>query len=151
MPASLVAREPSLELIVLRLEQPPAAPLPALLPATFTASAALRVGQDALLVGSTAEGGRTLSAGVVSAKGRSLPAPNGQPIRGCLQTDAELGALGLGGALVDSGGRVVGMPVVAYTAPGSGRSSGVNFALPSDALLEAVPRLIAYGSVSGRR
>jgi S1-C subfamily serine protease len=68
-----------------------------------------------------------------------------------LQTDAEVGPQSLGGALLDGGGALVGMPVVSYAKPGVGRSSGVNFALPSDLLREVVPRLIVYGSAAVRR
>lgn len=51
-------------------------------------------------------------AGVLSALGRVIPASNNQAIPGVLQTDAEVGPQSLGGALLDSAGRVIGMPVV---------------------------------------
>lgn len=147
LPLTLVARDPSLELIVLQAAPPAAAPLR---PLSIVPSSQLQVGQDVFLLGSTPEGGRTLAAGVLSATGRALSASNGQRIRGALQTDAQLGALGLGGAMVDSGGRLMGVPTVSYTSPGAGRSSGVSFAVGSDQLLAAVPNLIAYGNAAGR-
>lgn len=52
------------------------------------------------------------AAGVVSATGRTIPASNNQAIAGVLQTDAEVNSQSLGGALLDSGGRLIGMPVV---------------------------------------
>jgi len=55
------------------------------------------------------------------------------------------------GALLDSAGRLVGMPVVSYSAQGSFRSSGVNFALPADLLRSVVPQLIVYKSAAVRR
>lgn len=146
--AAVVAREPSLDLMILLADfEPGQGPSPPL----FARSSALKVGQELTLIGSTAEGGRAASSGVLSATGRVVPAPNGQAIRGALQTDADVTALGLGGALVDGRGAVVGLPTVSYARPGAGRSSGVSFAVPSDTLLEAVPRLIAYGNIAGRR
>ena len=146
---SIAAREPSLDLIVLQADLPQEESSFAML--TLARSGELNVGQDVLLIGSTTDGQRTLSTGVLSAKGRAIPAPNGQPIRGALQTDVDITALGLGGALVDSNGHLIGLPTVSYSKPGTGRSSGVNFAVPSDVLIDAVPKLIAYGNVAGRR
>lgn len=80
-----------------------------------------------------------------------IPASNNQAIPGALQTDADVTAQSLGGALLDSSARLVGMPVVSYARPGVPRSSGVNFALPVDLLREVVPRLIVYGSAAERR
>jgi S1-C subfamily serine protease len=87
---------------------------------------------------------------VISAVGRVIPASNNQALQ-ALQTDAEVDQQSLGGALLDSSGRLVGMPVVSYVKPGQGRSSGVNFALPVDLLRDAVPKLIVYGSAQLRR
>lgn len=89
--------------------------------------------------------------GIVSATGRTIPASNNQPIPGALQTDADVNSQSLGGALLDSGGRLIGMPVVSYAKPGVARSSGVNFALPADLLREVVPLLLVYGSAATRR
>lgn len=89
--------------------------------------------------------------GIVSATGRTIPASNNQPIPGALQTDADVNSQSLGGALLDSGGRLIGMPVVSYAKPGVAHSSGVNFALPADLLREVVPRLIVYNSAATRR
>lgn len=150
-PATAIAREPSLDLIVLQVDALAENANSVLQPAPLASSSQLRIGQDLLLLGSTPQGRRTLSVGVLSATGRSIPAPNGQQIRGTLQTDADVTALGLGGALLDSSGRLAGIPTTSYSRPGTGRSSGVNFALPSDLLVDAVPKLIAYGNLVGRR
>lgn len=68
-----------------------------------------------------------------------------------LQTDADVNPTTLGGALLDSAGRLVGMPVVSYSSKASYRSSGVNFALPADLLRTVVPQLIVYRSAAARR
>lgn len=64
---------------------------------------------------------------------------------------ADVTAQTLGGALLDSAGRVVGMPVLSYSSKASARSSGVNFALPANVLREVVPKLIVYRSAAERR
>lgn len=146
---TVVAREPSLDLIVLQADVSNTADNTNRL--VVSRSKDLKIGQDVFLIGSSPDGSRSLAAGVLSATNRSIPAPNGQAIRGALQTDVNVTALGLGGALVDSKGHLIGIPTVSYSRPGTARSSGVNFALPSDALIDAVPKLIAYGNLSGRR
>jgi S1-C subfamily serine protease len=44
----------------------------------------------------------------------------------------------------------VGLNTATYTRSGSGRGSGVNFALPADLLMDVVPKLIVYGSPTGK-
>ncbi|EFN58964.1 hypothetical protein CHLNCDRAFT_137561 [Chlorella variabilis] len=155
LPADIVAKDPSHELIVLQVAPPDGG----LRPAPLGASAGLRVGQDAYLLATQPDAELLVAAGkpqhapqrrVISAVGRVIPASNNQAIGGILQTDAQVSAASLGGALVDSAGRLVGMPVVAY-GKGPGHSSGVTFALPADLLREVVPRLIVYGSAAVRR
>ncbi|KAL4437143.1 hypothetical protein ABPG75_004282 [Micractinium tetrahymenae] len=146
LPASIYAKDPSHELIILQVEPPPAG----LVPLQLGSSAGLRAGQDAILLGALPSGGPVVSTGVVSAVNRVVPSSNNQPLQ-ALQTDADVTAQTLGGALLDSGGRVIGMPVLSYSSKASARSSGVNFALPADVLREVVPRLIVYRSAADRR
>lgn len=56
-----------------------------------------------------------------------------------------------GGPLLDSFCRVIGVNTATFTKQGSGRGSGVNFALPIDMVRTVVPRLIVYGTSSDRR
>ncbi|KAI3433903.1 hypothetical protein D9Q98_003705 [Chlorella vulgaris] len=147
LPASIVSKDASHELVVLQIV-PPAG---GLRPVVLASSSAVRVGQDAYLLAALPDGSPSIAAGVVSGLGRTIPASNNQAISGVVQSDAEVNAQSLGGALLDAAGSLVGMPVVSFIKPGSGRSSGVNFALPSDLLLEVVPRLIVYGSAAVRR
>ena len=67
-----------------------------------------------------------------------------------LQTDASISAGNSGGALLDSGARLVGINTATFTRQGTGRSSGVNFALPVDLVRTIVPNLIVYGNASGK-
>jgi S1-C subfamily serine protease len=150
---SITAREPSLDLIVLQADLNTLESENTSNSTLIVArSGDLKIGQDVFLIGSAPDGSRTLSAGVLSATGRSIPAPNGQAIRNALQTDVNVGnGINLGGALVDSKGHLIGIPTVSYSKPGTSRSSGVNFAVGSDTLIDAVPKLIAYGNLSGKR
>lgn len=143
--ATVTARDPSHELAILTLSAPTLTPIP------IARSSSARIGQDLYLVGSTEAGGRRFTKGVLSAKGRKVPVSNGQTVGGFLQTDVDLERCSLGGALVDSGGRLVGVPVASFQPPGSPVNAGVNFALGSDVLLQVVPNLIAYGNATGRR
>lgn len=68
----------------------------------------------------------------------------------CLQTDAPISGGSSGGALLDSGGRLVGISTATFGRKGSGRGSGVNFALPADLVVDIVPKLIVYGNASGK-
>ena len=67
-----------------------------------------------------------------------------------MQTDASISAGNSGGALLDSSGRLIGINTATFTRQGTGRSSGVNFALPVDLVRQIVPNLIVYGSATGR-
>jgi len=146
-PATLVGVDPGRDLAVLRVD----APESALRPVRVGTSADLRVGQSVFAIGNPDGLLHTLSAGVVSGKNRAIPSPTGQRITGCLQTDAQINAGNSGGALLDSAGRMVGMSTATFTRKGTGRGSGVNFAIPADTLVAVVPRLIAFGSPGGAR
>ena len=108
----------------------------------------LRVGQLVVAVGSPLGYAGSVSAGVVSALGRSLPAVDGRRARiveGVIQTDAALHPGNSGGALATSDSRVVGINT-AVVGPGIGQ--GLGMAIPLDATTNAIiGALIAHGRV----
>jgi S1-C subfamily serine protease len=108
----------------------------------------LRVGQLVVAVGSPLGFAGSVSAGVVSALGRSLPAIDGRRARiveGVIQTDAALHPGNSGGALATSDARVVGINT-AVVGPGIGQ--GLGMAIPLDATTNAIiGALIAHGRV----
>lgn len=106
----------------------------------------LNVGQSCYAIGNPYGYENTLTTGVVSGLGREIPSPNGGAIRGAIQTDAAINSGNSGGPLVDSHGHVIGVNTATFTRKGSGMSSGVNFAIPIDTVVQTVPSLIVYGT-----
>uniref|UniRef100_A0A0E0FEB3 Protease Do-like 5, chloroplastic n=1 Tax=Oryza meridionalis TaxID=40149 RepID=A0A0E0FEB3_9ORYZ len=144
---SLVGCDPSYDLAVLKVDVDG----DKLRPALIGTSKGLRVGQSCFAIGNPYGYEHTLTTGVVSGLGREIPSPNGRPIRGAIQTDAAINSGNSGGPLIDSYGHVIGVNTATFTRKGTGISSGVNFAIPIDTVVQSVPNLIVYGtSVSNR-
>jgi len=122
------------DVAVIRVEQEglPAAPL--------ATGAEVRVGQMAIAIGSPWGLEQTVTAGVVSAVGRTITGPDGVP-RTLIQTDTPINPGNSGGALADRHGRVIGINNAIYSR--SGGSDGVGFAIPIDTAVSVADRLIA--------
>jgi len=136
-PATLTGDDPGTDLAVIRVVAPA---LPA---ARFGQSAGLRVGQVVIAIGNPFGFESTVSAGVVSALGRSLRSTTGWLIDNIIQTDVALNPGNSGGPLVDSRGRVVGINSAVFA-----MAQGISFAVPIDTATWVVPQLLARGRVS---
>ena len=90
---------------------------------------------------------RTMTAGIVSATGRDIQAPNGHTISGAVQTDAPINHGNSGGPLLDRHGRVVG--INAQLEGGTVDANvGIGFAIPSSTARTVASELIGHGHAS---
>jgi S1-C subfamily serine protease len=105
-------------------------------------SGPLRVGQLVVAIGNPLGFSFTVSAGVLSAMGRSLRAQDGRLIDGILQTDVALNPGNSGGPLVDSKGRVVGINTAMIMG-----AQGISFAVPVDTARWVLGELMQHGHV----
>jgi S1-C subfamily serine protease len=140
--AKVVGVEPRKDIAVLRVKMPAdlaATPIP------VADSSKLMVGQIAIAIGSPFGLEQSLTRGVVSALGRSIPGVGGRTIRDVIQSDAAVNPGNSGGPLLDSRGYLIGMNTAIYSKTGS--SAGISFAVPANSIKRVVNQLIRFGRV----
>jgi S1-C subfamily serine protease len=108
-------------------------------------SSRIFVGQKAIAIGSPFGLDQTLTEGVVSALGRSIPGFGGNTIRDMIQTDASINPGNSGGPLLDSRGYLLGMNTMIFSE--SGGAQGIGFALPANTINRIVTQIIKFGRV----
>ncbi|MFK7871738.1 MAG: S1C family serine protease [Oligoflexales bacterium] len=100
-------------------------------------------GQKSIAIGSPFGLEQTLTVGVISALGRSVPGPGGLTIRNMIQTDAAMNPGNSGGPLLNSSGEVIGMNSSILSQ--NGASVGIGFAVPSLTIHRVVHQILRYG------
>ena len=138
--AQLVGTDPATDVALIKVDAQGLPTIP------FGDSDDLRLGEWVIAIGSPYDLRSTITAGIVSAKGRSMPNYNGEfKIESFIQTDAAVNPGNSGGALVDKAGNLVGINTAIVSQTGS--YTGYSFAIPSNIVKKIAYDLIDYGSV----
>ena len=135
--ARILGQDPETDLAVLRAESTERFDA-----AEFEDSKRVRPGQLAIAIGNPLGFQSTVTAGVVSATGRSLRSRSGMLIDDVIQTDAALNPGNSGGALVSSRGRVMGINTAMIMG-----AQGICFSVASNTALLVLTQLLAHGKV----
>jgi S1-C subfamily serine protease len=135
--ARVLGEDPHTDIAVLRSDGHLDAPS-----LTFQNSKNIKPGQLAIALGNPLGYEHTVTAGVVSAIGRSLRAVTGRLIDDVIQTDAALNPGNSGGPLVDSKGRVIGINTAVIRG-----AQGICFSVASNTALDVVTQVLRYGRV----
>jgi S1-C subfamily serine protease len=139
--ARALGRDPDTDLAVLRGET--GETLPA---ARLANSKAVRPGQIAIAIGNPLGFQSTVTAGIVSAVGRSLRAQNGHLIGDVIQTDAALNPGNSGGPLVNSAGNVIGVNTAVIMG-----AQGICFSVAANTALHVLTQILKHGRVRRAR
>ncbi len=140
--AKLVGTDPYGDVAVIKIVDPVDENL---IPAVFTNSTNLKVGDPVLAIGNPYGLDNTVTFGIVSQMGRLLPnSDSGYSIPNVIQTDAAINPGNSGGPLIDLTGSVIGMNTAIFS--NTGAYTGVGFAIPSYDILRIIPSLIKNGT-----
>ena len=138
--AKLIGTDPATDVAIIKIDADGLPVIP------FGDSDKLRLGEWVLAIGSPYDLRSTITAGIVSAKGRSMPNYDGEfKIESFIQTDAAVNPGNSGGALVTKTGELVGINTAIVSTTGS--YTGYSFAVPSNIVKKVVSDLIDFGSV----
>ncbi len=138
LPAKMIGRDAKTDIAVLKVD-PGSLTLPAV---KFGDSDSIRVGDWVVAIGNPFGFGGTVTAGIISARGRNI---NAGPYDDFLQTDASINRGNSGGPVFNLSGEVVGMATAIFSP--SGGSIGIGFAIPTSTVQPVIQQLIEHGEV----
>jgi len=136
--AKMVGRDPKSDLALIKID--PKSPLPTV---TFGDSDTLRVGDWVVAIGNPFGFDHTVTAGIVSGKGRAI---GEGPYGNFIQTDASINPGNSGGPLIDVDGKVVGINTAIFSQ--SGGNIGIGFAIPINMAKDVMTQLKETGTVT---
>ena len=138
--ATVIGTDPATDVALIKIEEKGLPTVP------FGNSDDLRLGQWVLAIGSPYDLRSTITAGIVSAKGRQMQHARGElKIESFIQTDAAVNPGNSGGALVNEKGELVGINTAIISQTGS--YTGYSFAIPSNLVKRVIGDIIEFGSV----
>lgn len=135
--ARIIGTDKDTDLAVIKIEADNLCPI------TVASSDNLKIGEWVLAIGNPYGLTSTVTAGIVSAKGRSLHSQN--PVESFIQTDAAINPGNSGGALVNAKGELVGINAMLYSQTGS--YTGYGFAIPTTIMNKVVADIKDFGAV----
>jgi S1-C subfamily serine protease len=140
-PGRVVARDFLLDLAIVKIVAQD------LVPAKLSQRVSLEIGETVIAIGNplnplASKSGSSVTAGVVSALGRAVLAPNGETLYDLIQTDAAINPGNSGGPLVDLSGQVVGINVVVDPS-----AQAISYAISTEAIYPHIQSMILRGSV----
>src|SRR6266542_2754014 len=137
LPAKLIGVDPDSDVAVLRVDAKNLAAAP------IGASSDLMIGESVVAVGNPFGLSGTVTTGVVSALGRSVPSKEqGRTFTDFIQTDASINPGNSGGPLLNIEGKVIGINTAIYA-----NAQGIGFAIPVDRARKVIQDLLRYGQV----
>ena len=139
--AEVVGTDAKTDIAVIKIDK-----LDGLIPVPLGDSDALKVGEWVIAIGNPFGLDHTVTAGIVSAKGRRINRPDQSPYDDFIQTDAAINPGNSGGPLVNMLGQVVGINSAIFSR--SGGNIGIGFAIPINLGRQIVPQLKEHGSVT---
>jgi len=141
LPAQIIGEDLHSDLAVIKIDTLP----PGVMPVELGKINEVVVGQTVVAIGNPFGLGGTLTRGIVSALGRTIPALTSFSIPRSIQTDAAINPGNSGGPLLNLQGQVIGVNAQIQTNSFSGNNSGVGFAIPVSIVKRVIPEMIENG------